>query len=89
MNEFAHESPATNSDRSPTRRPWHIAAAMLALIAGFYLLREHWGHVGGYWPYLLLLACPLLHLMHGHGGHGQDRHRKAHADDRPPATSQG
>jgi hypothetical protein len=24
----------------------------------------------GYWPYLLLLACPLMHLMHGHGGHG-------------------
>jgi hypothetical protein len=21
-------------------------------------------------PLLLLLACPLLHLMHGHGGHG-------------------
>ncbi|WP_142244372.1 DUF2933 domain-containing protein, partial [Klebsiella pneumoniae] len=23
------------------------------------LLREHWSHVAGYWPYLLLLVCPL------------------------------
>ncbi|MDP1645239.1 MAG: DUF2933 domain-containing protein [Thiobacillus sp.] len=56
----------------------------VALIAGFFLLREHWGHLLGYWPYLLLLACPLMHLMHGngHGGHGshsQDSGR-AHND---------
>jgi hypothetical protein len=57
------------------RRPAGMAVATAALIAGFYLLREHWGHVlGYYWPYLLLLACPLMHLMHGHGGHA--RHRR-------------
>lgn len=44
---------------------------MVALIAGFYLLREHWNPVAGYWPYLLLLACPLMHLFHRHGGHGK------------------
>ena len=43
---------------------------MLALIGAFFLLREHWSHIAGYWPYLLLLACPLMHLFHGHGGHG-------------------
>ncbi len=59
------------------RRPGGMALATAALIAGFYLLREHWGHVLGYWPYLPLLACPLMHLMHrhGHGGHG--RHQPA------------
>lgn len=41
----------------------------LAVIAAFYLLREHWGHALGVLPYALLLACPLLHLFHGHGGH--------------------
>lgn len=41
---------------------------MLALITAFYLLREHWEHVSGRWAYLLLLACPLIHLF-GHGGH--------------------
>lgn len=67
MNQF------DNDDSVPSfwRRPGGMALATTALIAGFYLLREHWGHVLGYWPYLLLLACPLMHLMHGHGGHGR------------------
>ncbi len=46
------------------------ALSMVAVILGFYLLREHWSHVTGNWTYLLLLACPLMHLLHGHGGHG-------------------
>lgn len=46
------------------------AVIMLGLIAAFFLLREHWSHIAGYWPYLLLLVCPLMHLFHGHGGHG-------------------
>jgi Protein of unknown function (DUF2933) len=41
--------------------------------AAFWLLREHWGHVLGYAPYLLFLACPLLHLFHGHGGRDHGR----------------
>ena len=57
------------------RRPAGMALATAALIVGFYLLREHWGHVTGYWPYLLLLACPLMHLMHGHGNHAQTPRR--------------
>ncbi|MGH7410017.1 MAG: DUF2933 domain-containing protein [Candidatus Methylomirabilis sp.] len=41
-------------------------------IAAFFLFTEHRAHFFGILPYLLLLACPLLHLfMHGkHGGHG-------------------
>ena len=41
-------------------------------IAAFFLFTEHRAHFFGFLPYLLLLACPLLHLfMHGkHGGHG-------------------
>ena len=59
------------------RRPAGMALATAALIAGFYLLREHWGHVMGFWPYLLLLACPLMHLMHANGHGGHDRHPQA------------
>lgn len=55
------------------------AVVMTALIAAFFLLREHWGHVAGYWPYLLLMACPLMHLFHGHGGHGHHGHYDAAA----------
>jgi hypothetical protein len=44
------------------------------LVAGFYLLTEHAAHIFGVLPYLLILACPLMHLFmhHGHGGH--DKH---------------
>lgn len=49
------------------------AVIMLAFIGVFFLLREHWSHIAGYWPYLLLLACPLMHFFHGHGGHGSHK----------------
>lgn len=51
-------------------------------VAGYFLWTEHEAHVRAavpYLPFLLLLACPLLHLfMHGrHGGHGGgDDHRQ-------------
>lgn len=42
----------------------------IAIIA-YYLLTEHRAHVFQFLPYLIILACPLMHLfMHrGHGGH--------------------
>lgn len=40
------------------------------LIAAYFLLTEHRAHVVPYLPFVLLLACPLLHMFHGHGGHG-------------------
>ena len=41
-------------------------------VAGYFLLTEHLAHVVGVLPFLLLLACPLMHVFmhHGHGGHG-------------------
>jgi hypothetical protein len=43
-------------------------------VAAFFLLTEHTAHVFGALPWLLLAACPLMHLFmhggHGHGGHG-------------------
>ncbi|MCW5636684.1 MAG: DUF2933 domain-containing protein [Rubrivivax sp.] len=64
-------------------RPVKTALLMVALVGGFYLLREHWNHVAGNWVYLLLLACPLMHLFHGHGGHG------GHGDTRRPSDDNG
>jgi hypothetical protein len=66
-----HSVDDTGSPRTPqSRKPMIVALLMVALIVVFYLLREHWGHVAGLWPYLLLLACPVMHLFHGHGAHG-------------------
>ena len=55
-----------------------LAMTAVALVSAglFWLLREHWGHALGLAPYLLFLACPILHFfMHrGHGhGHGGNR----------------
>jgi hypothetical protein len=49
------------------RTPTSIAVIGFALVAAFYVLREHWGHALGALPYLLLLACPLMHLFMHHG----------------------
>ena len=45
-----------------------IAFYVLLAIAMFFLLTEHRAHAFGILPYLLLLACPLMHLF-GHHGH--------------------
>ena len=55
------------------------------LIAEFFVLTEHTAHVLGVLPYLLLLACPLLHLFHGghgggHGSHHGGRTPEGHTD---------
>jgi hypothetical protein len=38
-------------------------------VGGFFLVKEHTAHLLGALPYLLLLACPLMHVFmhHGHG----------------------
>lgn len=56
-----------------SRANWVLIA--FVAIAGFYLITEHRAHVFAILPWLLILACPLLHMfMHGgHGGHGGDR----------------
>ena len=60
-----------------SRAKWVFLA--FALIAGYFLITEHKAHLTGwlsaYGIWLLLLACPLLHMfMHGrgHGGHHRD-----------------
>lgn len=63
------------------KSPTGVVVIMLALIAVFYMLREHWAHVVGNWAYLLLLLCPLMHVF-GHGGHGGHSHRQG--SETPP-----
>ncbi len=46
-----------------------------ALIAIYFLFTEHRAHTLSALPYLLLAACPLMHLFHHHGGHG---HQSGH-----------
>jgi uncharacterized membrane protein len=56
------------------RTPIGLVTCGFLIVAGFFLLTEHTAHVFGVLPWLLILACPLMHLFmhHGHhGGHGQ------------------
>lgn len=51
--------------------------AFLGIIL-FFLLTEHRAHLFGVLPFLLVLACPLMHMfMHGrHRGHDHGRGEK-------------
>jgi hypothetical protein len=46
---------------------WRMLATAIAAGGVFYVLREHWAHAIGLAPYLLFLACPLMHLFMHHG----------------------
>lgn len=52
-----------------------VGLLVMGAAALYYLLTEHQAHLASMLPYLILLACPLMHLFmhHGHGGHGQRR----------------
>ena len=68
------------------RSPAGIALAVVMAVGGFYLLTEHMAHVFGVLPYLLVLACPLMHMFmhhgHHHGGHAHGQQRSADDEQR-------
>ena len=57
--------------------------AALALIAAvtYFLLAEHRTHVFQALPYLIFLACPLMHVFM-HGGHGGHKHGAGNPGER-------
>ena len=61
-----------------------IGLLVMGAVAAYFLLTEHRAHFFAALPFLLLLACPLMHVfMHGgHGGHA------GHADPQqsPPTA---
>lgn len=68
-----HEHPTThgtNRQRTISR----IVFIAFAAIAAYFLITEHRAHLFGILPFLLLAACPLLHVFHhrGHDGGDQD-----------------
>lgn len=77
-----HDHSASETSRNPSgdrasRRSWWVFGGFAA-ISLVLLVVEHRSHLLGWlpawWPWLFLLACPLMHvLMHGgHGGHGNN-----------------
>ncbi len=70
-----HDHTGNNQRGSRNLIPWIFLGIIL-----FFLLTEHRAHFFGILPYLLLLACPLLHIFHGHGGHGGHGRRQNNDD---------
>jgi hypothetical protein len=86
--------PENRAERAPARdhfwkTPLGWAFVGFAAIAAFFLVTEHTAHVFGILPWLLILACPLMHVFmhrgHGHGGHDHGKAENSARRDAPPA----
>ena len=66
------QQPGQDSAPPFWRSRYAIGLLVFGAVAAYFLLSEHRAHFFGALPFLLLLACPLVHMfMHGgHGGHG-------------------
>ena len=63
-----------------------LALVAFLAIGAFFLATEHTAHFFRALPFLLLLACPLLHLFM-HGGHGgKSAGHAGHTADAPQPT---
>lgn len=67
-----HHHTASQNESWLKRQRWvtYIALGILA----YFLLVEHREHVFPFLPYLLILACPLMHIFM-HGGHRHEVRR--------------
>jgi hypothetical protein len=56
-----------------------IALCVFIAIAALLLFFEHRAHALQWLPFVVLLACPLMHLFmhHGHGGHSHGARRNS------------
>ena len=79
-----HRGPETN-DRYRTVSRYVFFG--FAAVAAYFVIAEHRAHIARFLPFLLLAACPLMHLFH-HGGHqhGSDEGSKPESG---PRTSSG
>ena len=74
----------------PAPRPpwWRSASGIVTCgflaVAGFFLVTEHAAHLFGALPYLLLAACPVMHLFMHHGRHDHSAHSGNRRQERQP-----
>ena len=76
------------------RSRYALGLLVFGAVAAYFLLSEYRAHFFGALPFLLLLACPLMHMfMHrGHGrhggGHGDHSDGKRGVDTPAPKTGE-
>lgn len=66
--EHQHTAPAEQK----TLRRYPFVLIGFLLVIGYFLLTEHRAHIIPFLPFLLLAACPLMHVFMHHG-HGHDQ----------------
>lgn len=66
---MTHEQDSRDSKNTRS----NIAMWVFLGFIAYFLITEHWAHIVPYLPWLILLACPLMHLFM-HGGHNHDGH---------------
>ena len=71
--------PAPKTRKSAKRFgiPWMVGFCLFAAIALFFLWEEHEAHILGAFPFVLLLLCPVIHLLM-HRGHGRGDQAEKH-----------
>lgn len=74
MKQDHHDSPPF------WRSPAGLTLLVVLVIGGFFLVKEHTAHLLGALSYLLLLACPLMHVFM-HRGHGHQYGSSRRTDD--------
>jgi hypothetical protein len=83
---------ATTNDSTTPRQSLRIRAwlglCLFLAIAAFFLWEEHRAHLLGALPYVLLLSCPLIHLLM-HRGHGGRAGHAAHGSRDGRAGDEG
>ncbi len=84
FNDHRHEHAAI-ADRAISMSRYifigFAAIALYFLITEHWIhITEHWGHIARYLPFVLLAACPLMHLFMHHG-HGDNSH-----NSQPPSS---
>ena len=72
MNDSHHQQHSVGCGHG--RPGWGWLFIAFALLATVLLWQDHRTHVLGVFPYLILIACPLMHLLHRHGRRHQGNH---------------
>ena len=88
-----HRPPNQDNPLPFWRTRYALGLLVFGAVAAYFLLSEHRAHFFGALPFLLLLACPFMHMfMHRghaeHGGHGSSR-QDTHSPEPGPAPKTG
>ncbi|MET3446511.1 DUF2933 domain-containing protein [Ralstonia sp. 1138] len=76
-----HEPGQQRDDTAPAITRSKLVLIGFLLVVAYFLWTEHQAHVIQFLPFLLLAACPLMHVfMHGGHGHRHHGHPPANAD---------